>query len=154
MLFSKIIVVNGKNKFQFFTRYRYQKSTLKSRNPRVAVPGRNRALFRCIFRAYYRIRSAVTQYFRYRRGSYALCKLMNTWHVYAKRMGPTPKGSSALQRFECDNALEIRNGIMFDFYPGLPQLSLHNVFFIWTCTITEPLASFTGHHPDVCYLQY
>ena len=23
MLFSKIIVVNGKNKFQFFTRYRY-----------------------------------------------------------------------------------------------------------------------------------
>ena len=44
----------------------------------VAVPGRNRTLFRCILRTHYRLRSAVTQYFCYGRGSYALCKLMNT----------------------------------------------------------------------------
>ena len=37
-------------------------------------------------------------------------------------MGPTLNGSSALQRFECGNALEICNGIMFDFYLGLPHV--------------------------------
>ena len=31
-------------------------------------------------------------------------------------------GSSTLERFEHNNASEIRNGIMFDFYPGLPQM--------------------------------
>ena len=70
---------------------------------------------------YYCFRSAVMQCFRYGRGSYALCKLMNTWHVYTAHMGPTSNGSSALQHFVHGNALEIRNGIMFDFYPGLPH---------------------------------
>ena len=28
-------------------------------------------------------------------------------------------------RFEHGNAIEIRNGIMFDFYPGLPQFIQH-----------------------------
>ena len=37
-------------------------------------------------------------------------------------MSPALNGSSALQRFEHSNAIEIRNGIMFDFYPGLPHL--------------------------------
>ena len=37
-------------------------------------------------------------------------------------MSPALNGSSALQRFERSNAIEIRNGIMFDFYPGLPQM--------------------------------
>ena len=31
-------------------------------------------------------------------------------------------GSFALQRFKCSNAVELRNGIMFDFYPGLPHM--------------------------------
>ena len=31
-------------------------------------------------------------------------------------------GSTALQRFECDNAVEIRDRIMLDFYPGLPHI--------------------------------
>ena len=39
-------------------------------------------------------------------------------------MGPTPNGSSTLQHFEHGNALEIRNGIMFDFYPGLQHVRL------------------------------
>ena len=50
---------------------------------------------------------------------------MNTYHVYTVRMSPALNGSSALQRFECGNAIEIRNGIMFDFYPGLPQLCIY-----------------------------
>ena len=33
MLFSKIIVVNGINKFQFFTRYRYQQCMLAQARP-------------------------------------------------------------------------------------------------------------------------
>ena len=37
-------------------------------------------------------------------------------------MSPTLNGSTALQRFEHGNAIEMRNGIMFDFYLGLPQL--------------------------------
>ena len=39
-------------------------------------------------------------------------------------MSPACNGSTALLRFERGNALEIRNRIMFDFYPGLPHISL------------------------------
>ena len=35
-------------------------------------------------------------------------------------------GSTALQCLERNNAVEIRNGIMFDFYPGLP----HTVYVV------------------------
>ena len=37
-------------------------------------------------------------------------------------MSPALNGSTALQRFEHNNAVDIRNGIMFDFYPGLPHV--------------------------------
>ena len=37
-------------------------------------------------------------------------------------MSSALNGSSTLERFECSNASEIRNGVMFDFYPGLPQV--------------------------------
>ena len=37
-------------------------------------------------------------------------------------MSPALNGSSALERFERSNAIEIRNGIMFNFYPGQPQM--------------------------------
>ena len=37
-------------------------------------------------------------------------------------MSPALNGSSALQRFKRSNASEICNGIMFDFYPGLPHV--------------------------------
>ena len=93
----------------------------------VAVQGRNWTLFRCIFRVHYRFQSAVMQYFSYRRGSYVLCKLMNTWHIYIAHIGPTPNRSSALQHFKRGNALEIRNRITFDFYPGLPRMSYNTL---------------------------
>ena len=50
-------------------------------------------------------------------------------------MSPTPNGSSVLQRFERGNALEIRNRIMFDFYPGLPQV--FGILFIVPSIISE-----------------
>ena len=39
-------------------------------------------------------------------------------------MNPALSGSSTLEHFECSNAIEIRNRIMYDFYPGLPQIHL------------------------------
>ena len=40
----------------------------------VAVPGRNQTLFRCVFRAHYRVRTTVTQNFRWGWGPYGLDK--------------------------------------------------------------------------------
>ena len=37
-------------------------------------------------------------------------------------MSPALSGSSVLQRVELNDALEIRNGIIFDFYSGLPHI--------------------------------
>ena len=47
---------------------------------------------------------------------------MNTYHIYTPCMSPTRNGSSVLERFEHGNAIKIRNGIMFDFYPGLSHV--------------------------------
>ena len=40
-------------------------------------------------------------------------------------MSPVLNGSMALQYFECENAVEIPNRIMFDFYLGLPHVYLN-----------------------------
>ena len=37
-------------------------------------------------------------------------------------VSPTLNGSSAIRRFERSNAVEIRDGITFDFYTGLPHM--------------------------------
>ena len=52
-----------------------------------------------------------------------LGKLMNIYHVHTASMTPTLNKSSVLERFERGNAIEIRNGIMFNFYPELPHIS-------------------------------
>ena len=49
---------------------------------------------------------------------------MNTYYVYTVCMSHALSRSSALEHFERSNALEIRNGKMFDFYPGLPHMIL------------------------------
>ena len=40
----------------------------------------------------------------------------------ALSLSPALNGSSALQRFERSDAIEIRDGITFDFYTGLPHM--------------------------------
>ena len=65
-----------------------------------------------------------------------LGKLINTCHVYTVRMSPALNISSALQLFERSNAIEIRNGIMFDFYPGLPHMH-HSASY--TCSLFYPV---------------
>ena len=37
-------------------------------------------------------------------------------------MSPALNGSSAIRRFEGSDAIEIRDGITFDFYTGLPHI--------------------------------
>ena len=39
-------------------------------------------------------------------------------------MGPALNGSSVIQRFEGSDAIEIHDGITFDFYTGLPHVFL------------------------------
>ena len=41
-----------------------------------------------------------------------------------------------MQRFECGNAFTIRNGIMFDFYPGLPHVA-----YMYAATLYANIAS-------------
>ena len=56
---------------------------------------------------------------------------MHLVHLYVNtytRMSSALNRRSALEWFECGNAIEIRNGIMFDFYPGLPHLYLSIVY--------------------------
>ena len=49
-------------------------------------------------------------------------RCVNCLCIYAAHMNPAPNESSTLQYFERGDAIEIRNGIMFDFYPGLPHV--------------------------------
>ena len=55
-------------------------------------------------------------------------------------MSPTLNGSSALEHYERGNVIEICNGIMFNFYPGLPQLY----------SVDQDLYS---HHYGLVYIQ-
>ena len=56
---------------------------------------------------------------------------MNTYHVYTVCMNPTLNRSSALQRVKLSDALEIRNGIIFDFYSGLPHMIQVQYALLW-----------------------
>ena len=51
------------------------------------------------------------------------------WCSFAACVSPALNGSSTLQCFECGNAVQIRNRIMFDFYLGLPHITNRH---LWT----------------------
>ena len=62
-------------------------------------------------------------------------------------MSPALNRHSVLEHFERGNAIEIRNGIMFDFYPGL----LH---VIWACTkLDQKVITTRCIQGQECYLQ-
>ena len=54
-----------------------------------------------------------------------LIHAMWTYQALMQLMSPALNRSSTLQRFERSNADKIHNGIMFDFYPGLPHIHLY-----------------------------
>ena len=51
-----------------------------------------------------------------------LHRLVSYLRIYEARMSPALNGSSAIRRFERSDAIEIRNGITFDFYTGLSHI--------------------------------
>ena len=54
--------------------------------------------------------------------------------IYCARMSPAFNSSPVLQHLERGNAVEIRNGITFDFYLGLPHLL--STVTLWSyCTL-------------------
>ena len=55
-------------------------------------------------------------------GSYALRRFIRYSCNYEAHMSSALNRSSAIQRFEGSDAIEIRDGITFNFYTGLPHL--------------------------------
>ena len=88
----------------------------------VAVQDRNRILVHRVFRVHQRVQRATALSFRLGQGSYAQCGRIRYLSIYIARMNPTLSGSSALQRVKLGDVPEIRNGIIFDFYSGLPHM--------------------------------
>ena len=61
-------------------------------------------------------------------------------------MSPTFNRSSTLQCFERGNMVEIRNGMMFDFYPGLPHILIQTYI---VCILHKVLLSqLFNYHTD------
>ena len=50
-------------------------------------------------------------------------RCVNVVSIHEFTQSPSLNGSSTLEHFKRSNAIEIRNGIMFDFYPGLPHMA-------------------------------
>ena len=50
-------------------------------------------------------------------------------------MSPTLTVTSAIRRFEGSNAIEIRDGITYDFYTGLPHIH-YQVIWLTGVTLT------------------
>ena len=97
----------------------------------MAVPDRNRILFRRVFRAHHWVWRGVALSFRLERGSYALRRRIRYSYIYIARMSPTLSRSSALLCVKLGDALEIRTWIIFDFYSGLPHLyTKQNNFYL------------------------
>ena len=53
---------------------------------------------------------------------------MSYSYIYEARMSSALNGSSAIWRFEGSDAIEIRDGITFDFYTGLPHVNLYCMY--------------------------
>ena len=85
----------------------------------VAVPDRNRILICRVFQAHHQIWHSIALSFRL----YAKCKHMNIWRVCEAHMNPALSRSLALSHVKLCDALEIRDGIIFNFYSGPPHMS-------------------------------
>ena len=79
---------------------------------------------------------------------------MYSW-IYTASMSLTHNGSTALQHFKRSNAIKIRNGIMFDFYLGLPHVHVGDQTLLeWIPThvlqsLATRLVEFEKHYPGI-----
>ena len=71
-------------------------------------------------------------------------------------MSPALNGSTALQCFECGNAVEMRNTIMLDFYLGLPcGITVFEVQWASSLSLTHNMYPIHDMHvPNAQYAQY
>ena len=53
---------------------------------------------------------------------YVARRCIDSCRRYALRVSPALNGRSEILHFECSNAIEICDGLMFNFYPGLPHI--------------------------------
>ena len=66
--------------------------------------------------------------------SYALGRYISYSYTYEAHMSSALNGSSAIRRLEGSDAIEICDGITFDFYTGLPHMKvmiLANYSYTW-----------------------
>ena len=68
-------------------------------------------------------------------------RFVDSLAIYASRMSPALNGSSAIRRFERSDAIEILNGITFDFYTGLSHISMS-----WTSALRTAYELSGGIH--------
>ena len=47
---------------------------------------------------------------------------VDSCHIYTAHLSPALNESSDIRHFERSDTIEIRNGIIFDFYTGLPHI--------------------------------
>ena len=59
-------------------------------------------------------------------------------------------GSSAIRRFERSNAIEICNGITFDFYTGLPHMYLQSAVWLQQFSGSDTFSTYTCTHTYSC----
>ena len=120
----------------------------------MTVPCRNRRLFRRVFRSYHCLRSAVSLSFREGWGSYVLRIFIRYSCICKACMSPAVNRSSAIQRFKHSNAIEIHDGITFDFYTGLSHIYyLMSEKAIWL-DIALLCCIFTHHIQPYCLLTH
>ena len=53
---------------------------------------------------------------------------VDSCHMYTARLSPALNGSSEIRCFERSDVIEIHNGIIFDFYVGLPHVHVYTVY--------------------------
>ena len=111
----------------------------------VAVPCRNQRLFRRAFRSHCCVQSAISLNFRW--GSYALRRLIRYSYIYEARMSPALNGNSAIRHFKHSDAIEIRDGIIFDFYMGLSHMYVYIISLsVYTMLTFIPLSLDSTSH--------
>ena len=105
----------------------------------VGVLDRDRIIFRHVFRAHHRVWCTITPSFCRGWGSYMLNRCIRYSCICTLRMSPTLSGSLARKCVKLSDALEIHNGMISNFYLGLPHMVFRNMeskqsiqYLMWT----------------------
>ena len=90
----------------------------------MAVSCTNQRLFRCVSIASLPAKHHIAEIPEVKSGAhaYVLHRFIRYLCIYEVRVSPVLNGSSVIQCFEHSDAIEIHDGISFDFYIGLPHL--------------------------------